>query len=152
QWHADPAQCRDEPGRFDLSRVVVPVPGLRVDRGGRQQPDLVVQAQRLRCQPGRAGEGPDGQRGHIAILPVPSHRGRYGRGWGLPEGQGQAGKPAGVVARRTLVAPRLMSQAWDGVVMAEARTVGWTADEAVTRLFSAHYRQLVRLAALLLAD
>jgi RNA polymerase sigma-70 factor (sigma-E family) len=45
-----------------------------------------------------------------------------------------------------------MSQAWDGVVMTEARTVGWTADEAVTRLFSAHYRQLVRLAALLLAD
>jgi RNA polymerase sigma-70 factor (sigma-E family) len=28
----------------------------------------------------------------------------------------------------------------------------WTADEAVTRLFAAHYRQLVRLAALLLAD
>ena len=28
----------------------------------------------------------------------------------------------------------------------------WSADEAVTRLFSAHYRQLVRLAALLLAD
>ncbi len=28
----------------------------------------------------------------------------------------------------------------------------WTADEAVTRLFTAHYRQLVRLAALLLAD
>jgi RNA polymerase sigma-70 factor (sigma-E family) len=34
----------------------------------------------------------------------------------------------------------------------ETRTVGWTADEAVTRLFTAHYRQLVRLAALLLAD
>ena len=28
----------------------------------------------------------------------------------------------------------------------------WTADEAVTRLFAAHYRQLVRLAALLLSD
>jgi RNA polymerase sigma-70 factor (sigma-E family) len=28
----------------------------------------------------------------------------------------------------------------------------WTADEAVTRLFATHYRQLVRLAALLLAD
>src|SRR6059058_2522079 len=29
---------------------------------------------------------------------------------------------------------------------------GWSADEAVTRLFGAHYRQLVRLAVLLLAD
>ena len=29
---------------------------------------------------------------------------------------------------------------------------GWTADDAVTRLFAAHYRPLVRLAALLLAD
>jgi RNA polymerase sigma-70 factor (sigma-E family) len=28
----------------------------------------------------------------------------------------------------------------------------WTADEAVTRLFASHYRQLVRLATLLLAD
>ena len=28
----------------------------------------------------------------------------------------------------------------------------WTADEAVTRLFAAHYRQLVRLAALLMGD
>lgn len=46
-----------------------------------------------------------------------------------------------------------MSQTWDGVVMAgETRVVGWTADDAVTRLFAAHYRQLVRLAALLLAD
>jgi RNA polymerase sigma-70 factor (sigma-E family) len=34
----------------------------------------------------------------------------------------------------------------------ETRVAGWTADEAVTRLFSAHYRQLVRLAALLLGD
>src|SRR5256886_15971054 len=45
-----------------------------------------------------------------------------------------------------------MSQTWDGVVMAEGRSAGWTADEAVTRLFSAHYRRLVRLAVLLLAD
>lgn len=29
---------------------------------------------------------------------------------------------------------------------------GWTADDAVTRLFAVHYRPLVRLAALLLAD
>jgi RNA polymerase sigma-70 factor (sigma-E family) len=45
-----------------------------------------------------------------------------------------------------------MSHPWDGMAMTEARTVGWTADEAVTRLFAAHYRQLVRLAALLLTD
>jgi RNA polymerase sigma-70 factor (sigma-E family) len=46
-----------------------------------------------------------------------------------------------------------MSQTWDGVVMAgDIPAAGWTADEAVTRLFAAHYRQLVRLAALLLAD
>jgi RNA polymerase sigma-70 factor (sigma-E family) len=45
-----------------------------------------------------------------------------------------------------------MSQTWDGVAMTDTRSVGWTADEAVTRLFAAHYRQLVRLAALLLAD
>jgi RNA polymerase sigma-70 factor (sigma-E family) len=45
-----------------------------------------------------------------------------------------------------------MSQTWDGVAMTGTDTVGWTADEAVTRLFAAHYRQLVRLAALLLAD
>jgi RNA polymerase sigma-70 factor (sigma-E family) len=45
-----------------------------------------------------------------------------------------------------------MSHPWDGMAMADARTVGWTADEAVTRLFAAHYRQLVRLAALLLTD
>jgi RNA polymerase sigma-70 factor (sigma-E family) len=42
----------------------------------------------------------------------------------------------------------------DSVPMAigDGDTVGWNADEAVTRLFAAHYRTLVRLAALLLAD
>src|SRR5262249_45152770 len=70
-----------------------------------------------------------------------------------PALRGQLGKPAGVAARLFDVAPRLMSQTWDGVVMIEqTRVAGWTADEAVTRLFSAHYRQLVRLAALLLDD
>jgi RNA polymerase sigma-70 factor (sigma-E family) len=33
-----------------------------------------------------------------------------------------------------------------------AQAERWTADEAVTRLFASHYRQLVRLAALLLGD
>jgi RNA polymerase sigma-70 factor (sigma-E family) len=46
-----------------------------------------------------------------------------------------------------------MALTWDAVAMAgEASTVRWTADEAVTRLFAAHYRQLVRLAVLLVAD
>src|SRR5205085_8518789 len=41
----------------------------------------------------------------------------------------------------------------DGMSMVrDVDEADWTADEAVTRLFSAHYRQLVRLAALLLAD
>ena len=34
----------------------------------------------------------------------------------------------------------------------DVEAAGWTADEAVTRLFAAHYRSLVRLAAVLLAD
>jgi RNA polymerase sigma-70 factor (sigma-E family) len=37
------------------------------------------------------------------------------------------------------------------MVAADSAT-GWTADEAVARLFAAHYRSLVRLATLLLAD
>jgi RNA polymerase sigma-70 factor (sigma-E family) len=42
---------------------------------------------------------------------------------------------------------------WDGVMApAVAEADRWTADEAVTRLFAAHYRQLVRLAALLLGE
>jgi RNA polymerase sigma-70 factor (sigma-E family) len=47
----------------------------------------------------------------------------------------------------------MASPTWDGVMAPVAvEADGWTADEAVTRLFAAHYRQLVRLAALLLAD
>jgi RNA polymerase sigma-70 factor (sigma-E family) len=46
-----------------------------------------------------------------------------------------------------------MTRTRDGVSMVgDLDEAGWTADEAVTRLFAAHYRQLVRLAALLLAD
>jgi RNA polymerase sigma-70 factor (sigma-E family) len=39
-----------------------------------------------------------------------------------------------------------------GAVTGEGTGAGWDADEAVTRLFGAHYRPLVRLAALLVAD
>lgn len=48
----------------------------------------------------------------------------------------------------------MASPTWDGAYTAPvaAEADRWTADEAVTRLFAAHYRQLVRLAALLLAD
>jgi RNA polymerase sigma-70 factor (sigma-E family) len=38
------------------------------------------------------------------------------------------------------------------VDLTDADEAGWTADEAVTRLFSAHYRQLVRFATLLIGD
>ena len=37
-------------------------------------------------------------------------------------------------------------------MLAADNATGWTADEAVTRLFGAHYRPLVRLATLLLTD
>ena len=37
-------------------------------------------------------------------------------------------------------------------MVAVEQASGWTADEAVTRLFAAHYRSLVRLASLLLSD
>jgi RNA polymerase sigma-70 factor (sigma-E family) len=47
----------------------------------------------------------------------------------------------------------MASPTWDGAMAAVvAETDRWTADEAVTRLFATHYRQLVRLAALLLGD
>jgi DNA-directed RNA polymerase specialized sigma24 family protein len=47
----------------------------------------------------------------------------------------------------------MASPTWDGAMAAAvAETDRWTDDEAVTRLFAAHTRQLVRLAALLLAD
>jgi RNA polymerase sigma-70 factor (sigma-E family) len=47
----------------------------------------------------------------------------------------------------------MASPTWDGVMAAVAVEADrWTADEAVTRLFAAYYRQLVRLAALLLTD
>jgi RNA polymerase sigma-70 factor (sigma-E family) len=50
--------------------------------------------------------------------------------------------------------PRLVAPPCDSVAMAagDGGPVGWDADEAVTRLFTAHYRTLVRLAALLLGD
>lgn len=37
-------------------------------------------------------------------------------------------------------------------MVAAEQASGWTPDEAVTRLFAAHYRSLVRLASLLLSD
>jgi RNA polymerase sigma-70 factor (sigma-E family) len=56
------------------------------------------------------------------------------------------------------VAPHAIPYPWGGEVMAD-RTASadralpaWDADEAVTRLFAAHYRPMVRLATLLLRD
>ncbi|TMM37420.1 MAG: SigE family RNA polymerase sigma factor [Actinobacteria bacterium] len=46
-----------------------------------------------------------------------------------------------------------MTRSGDGEsVVSGLDEASWSADEAVTRLFGAHYRQLVRLAVLLLAD
>lgn len=51
------------------------------------------------------------------------------------------------------MASRVADVTWDGWPMVAAdEATGWTADEAVARLFAAHYRSLVRLATLLLAD
>src|SRR5688572_29226815 len=60
-----------------------------------------------------------------------------------------SGKPIGPVARLCGVASGLITSRLDGVAI-DSRE--WTADEAVTRLFAAHYRGLVRLAVLLLHD
>jgi RNA polymerase sigma-70 factor (sigma-E family) len=59
------------------------------------------------------------------------------------------GKPIGRAARQRDVAPGLITSRLDGETI-DSRE--WTADEAVTRLFAAHYRGLVRIAALLLHD
>jgi RNA polymerase sigma-70 factor (sigma-E family) len=60
-----------------------------------------------------------------------------------------SGKPIGRVGRQRDVAPGLITSRLDGGTI-DSRE--WTADEAVTRLFSAHYRGLVRIAVLLLHD
>jgi hypothetical protein len=59
QRHADAAQLGDEPGLLQLVRVVEPVARLGIDRGRWQQPQLVVEPQRLRREPSRAGKRPD---------------------------------------------------------------------------------------------
>ncbi len=48
--------------------------------------------------------------------------------------------------------PTLAAGTWDGDTVLPVPAAHWTADEAVHRLFGAHYHGLVRLAALLLAD
>jgi RNA polymerase sigma-70 factor (sigma-E family) len=51
------------------------------------------------------------------------------------------------------VASTVTGVAWDGSAMVAADPSStWTADEAVARLYTAHYRSLVRLAGLLLSD
>ncbi len=56
-------------------------------------------------------------------------------------------KPGDKGARPTDVAETMVAEA-----SAAAVTVEWDADQAVTQLYSAHYRPLVRLAALLVRD
>lgn len=64
QWHPQPPQPGDEPGLLQLVRRVEAVAGDRVDAGGRQETQLVVETQRLRRQPGHLRERPDGQQPH----------------------------------------------------------------------------------------
>jgi RNA polymerase sigma-70 factor (sigma-E family) len=61
------------------------------------------------------------------------------------------GKPSGGLRRRTRMTPGLVG-ARGGESMVGPAVESWDADEAVTRLFAAHYRSLVRLAVLLLRD
>jgi RNA polymerase sigma-70 factor (sigma-E family) len=58
-----------------------------------------------------------------------------------------AGEPSDVVARPTNVTETLVADVALGSVPAD-----WDADRAVTALYTAHYRSLVRLAALLVRD
>jgi RNA polymerase sigma-70 factor (sigma-E family) len=58
-----------------------------------------------------------------------------------------AGEPSDVVARPTNVTETLVADIALGSVPAD-----WDADRAVTALYTAHYRSLVRLAALLVRD
>ncbi len=58
-----------------------------------------------------------------------------------------AGEPSDVVARPTHVTETLVADVALGSVPAD-----WDADRAVTALYTAHYRSLVRLAALLVRD
>jgi hypothetical protein len=61
QRHAQPSQPGDQPGPLHLRRIVVAVARLTVHRGRPQQPELVVQPQRLRRQPSSTREGSDRQ-------------------------------------------------------------------------------------------
>ena len=69
---------------IDLS----PIRGVRVDPGGAQQLQLVVEAKSLRREPAGPREGTDREHvpAHPAVLPVFRHR-----CWGFTEGEGQSG-------------------------------------------------------------
>ena len=92
QWHAEPAQPGDQLGPLELGRIVKPVAGRRVHQRGRQQPEFVVQPQRLRGQPGGTGERANRQQPH-ANLPSRGHA-RCTRCCGFPQGQSQTQPPA----------------------------------------------------------
>ena len=93
QRHAHPAQPGHQPGLLELARVVEPVRRHRIDPGRVEQPELVVQAERLAGQPGGPGEGPAGHQLHVRLL-MP----------GRMPGASQAG--AGPGARSSQVADR----------------------------------------------
>jgi hypothetical protein len=88
QRHPQPAQPRHQPGLLELRGRVEPVPRLRVNPGRGEQTELVVQAQRLAREPGRAGELTAAHQCHVR--PPQAERGRPARsGSGLPQGRGQ---------------------------------------------------------------
>src|SRR6266540_3417163 len=70
---------------------------------------------------------------------------------------GRSGKPNAGGARRVCVTPSFTVESVGqrglrGVEATSTREPAWDADEAVTALYTVHYRSLVRLAALLLRD
>ena len=61
QAQARAAQHPDEPGRADLAGSVAAAPAGWIDVNGAEQADLVIDPQRLRRQPGLAGELADSE-------------------------------------------------------------------------------------------
>src|SRR5260370_5417078 len=102
-------------------------------------------------RPGKQGSGWSAERGYrhdppaIRSGPLPACRG----------GAGLVSEPEDPDPRPTHVTETLMAAGaiLPGAFVAPAATrMGWSADRAVTELYSLHYRPLVRLAALLVRD
>ncbi len=106
QRHIEPSQQRHQPGCGQLVRAIPAIAAVGRDVGGRQQPQPLVQPQRLRRQSRTPREDADTQqclgryvarvrivRPYHARVPSPPHRATTARlpaGYGLPLGQSQA--------------------------------------------------------------